>query len=89
MTVTNVSISIETGTDGLLIINPKMRSVIENVHIFVTASQSHMQLSSSNGAVILKYFQANFSKVYIWKFNYKQQLCLTTVNENVFYVVFL
>ena len=89
ITVTNVSITIETGTDGLLVINPKMRSVIENVKIFVTASHLYSQFSTSNGMILFNYLQTNFSRLFLRNFTYQQQYCLSTVNDNIFYMVFI
>jgi len=89
LTVTNLSITVEIGTDGLLVINPKMVSVLQHVNIFVTALLSHKNFSATNGMIVLNYFQTNFSRLSIKKFTYKQQFCLITGNENIFYIVYL
>ena len=67
----------------------KTCSVVQHVNIFVTASFSHKQFSATNGMIIYNYFQTNFNRLYIKKFTYKQQFCLITGNENVFFIAFL
>ena len=77
LNVTNVSITVEIGTDGLLVTNPSMRSLLYHISIFVTASQS--QFSSTNGIVVYNFFQTNSSRLHIKKFTYKQDyFALTT-----------
>ena len=89
ITVTNLSITVEIGMDGLLVINPRMRSVLKHVTIFVTASQSYKQIPATNGMIVFNYFQTNFSRLFIKKLTYRQQFCHITGNENVFYIAFL
>ena len=87
LNVTNVSITVEIRTDGLLVINPSMRSLLYHISIFVTALQS--QFSSTNGIVVYNFFQTNSSRLHIKKFTYKQQFCFNNGIENVFHIVFL
>ena len=75
--------------DGLLVINPRMMSVLKHVTIFVTASQSYKQIPATNGMIIFNYFQTNFNRLFIKKLTYRQQFCHITGNENVFYIAFL
>ena len=87
VSVTNVSIIVNTGTDGILVINAMMESTLSNILITVmTSSQSHN--STSDGLVVFYYAQTIMNVLYIRNITYKQTACNGKEIQNVFYISF-
>ena len=87
VSVTNVSIIVSSGTDGIHVINAMMESTLSNILITVmTSSQSHN--STNDGLVVFYYMQAIMNVLYIRNITYKQTACNSKEIQNVLYISF-
>jgi len=84
VTVTNVSITVNAGTDGLVAVNLMALSALSNVLFTVIPLQSHNP--TSDGLVIYYYIQTTEEVLFIKNFTYKDMICNSKEIQNVFYI---
>jgi len=87
--INNVSIIVDAGTNGLVIINSMIRSDLINVAVLVTSSQSGKHHNSiTNGLVVyyhgLIHLLPEFTYLYVENFTYKEDFCQSIDNVILF-----
>ena len=94
--VKNVSISVDIGTNGLVVVNSMMKSEFKNVHVTVISlplDSNYTELTTNGMAVC--FFRSNISidsNLIIQNFTYRQILYLNysiTGVQNVLYIIIL
>ena len=85
--INNVSIIVETGTNGLFIINAMIRSELINIVVIVTYSQSGKQQASITNGLVILYHKSKHQHVlpeltylYLENFTYKKDFCRSIGN---------
>jgi len=87
VTVTNVSITVNAGTDGLLVVSLMRVSALSNVLLTVIPLPSQSHNSASDGLVIYYYLQTIMNVLFINNITYKQS-CNSKEIQNLFYIAF-
>ena len=80
--ITNITITVTPGTDGLVVVNAMMRSELNNVLVMLVNVLSQNSTAIINGLVV--YYQNNKNNkqniiggnLHIHNFTYKQTVCL-------------
>jgi len=89
--VTNVSITVDIGTDGILVVNAMSTSKLNNIHIIVVSSKLHSaNVTTTKGLVIYYYqsIQTVSSILTICNFSFSQGLSYSTTEaQTIMYIL--
>jgi len=90
--IAKVSVSVDIGTDGMLVVNALRNSEINNVHVTIAyPKQQNVYNATTNGILVYHYKSSNISlsKLRIQNFMYSQELHSYAGIQTVLLILFI